>query len=244
MTEGVVQQPLFRIQKLQHLVDGLADGGCIETVQLQQIPRGAGAAELVLHADAADGGGLLLAEQGADGLAQTADDVEARAAVRAAYAMQGPVYLRFGRLAVPVFHDEANYHFEIGKGEQLTEGDDIAIIATGLMVNEARLAAEQLAAEGIHARVINIHTIKPLDEEIVLKAAKECGKVITAEEHNVIGGLGEAVCAVLSEKQPTPVRRVGVQDVFGCSGPAWDLLKKFGLDAATICKTAHEMLGK
>ena len=165
-----------------------------------------------------------------------ADDIEARAAVRAAYAMEGPVYLRFGRLAVPVFHDEATYHFELGKGEQLTEGNDIAIIATGLMVNEARLAAEQLAAEGIHARVINIHTIKPLDEEIVLKAAKECGKVITAEEHNVIGGLGEAVCAVLSEKLPTPVRRVGVQDVFGCSGPAWDLLKKFGLDAATICK--------
>ena len=173
-----------------------------------------------------------------------ADDIEARAAVRAAYAMEGPVYLRFGRLAVPVFHDEANYHFELGKGEQLTEGNDIAIIATGLMVNEARMAAEQLAAEGIHARVINIHTIKPLDEEIVLKAAKECGKVITAEEHNIIGGLGEAVCAVLSEKLPTPVRRVGVQDVFGCSGPAWDLLKKFGLDAATICKTAHEMLGK
>ena len=171
-----------------------------------------------------------------------ADDVEARAAVRAAYAMEGPVYLRFGRLAVPVFHDADNYHFEIGKGEQITEGNDI--IATGLMVNEARIAAEQLAAEGIHARVINIHTIKPLDEEIVLKAAKECGKVITAEEHNVIGGLGEAVCAVLSEKLPTPVRRVGVQDVFGCSGPAWDLLKKFGLDAATICKTAHEMLGK
>ena len=173
-----------------------------------------------------------------------ADDVEARAAVRAAFAMEGPVYLRFGRLAVPVFHDEANYHFEIGKGEQITDGNDIAIIATGLMVNEARIAAEQLAAEGIHARVINIHTIKPLDEEIVLKAAKECGKVITAEEHNVIGGLGEAVCAVLSEKLPTPVRRVGVQDVFGCSGPAWDLLAKYGLDAATICKTAHEMLNK
>ena len=173
-----------------------------------------------------------------------ADDIEARAAVRAAYAMEGPVYLRFGRLAVPVFHDESNYHFELGKGEQLTEGNDIAIIATGLMVNEARMAAEQLAAEGIHARVINIHTIKPLDEEIVIKAAKECGKVITVEEHSVIGGLGEAVCAVLSEKLPTPVRRVGVQDVFGCSGPAWDLLKKYGLDAATICKTAHEMLGK
>ena len=173
-----------------------------------------------------------------------ADDVEARAAVRAAYEMQGPVYLRFGRLAVPVFHDEANYHFEIGKGEQLTEGNDIAIVATGLMVNEARKAAETLAAEGIHARVINIHTIKPLDEDIILKAARECGKIVTAEEHNVIGGLGEAVCSLLSEKLPTPVRRVGVQDKFGCSGPAWDLLKEYGLDAATICKTVKEMLGK
>ena len=173
-----------------------------------------------------------------------ADDVEARAAVRAAYEMQGPVYLRFGRLAVPVFHDEANYHFEIGKGEQLTEGNDIAIVATGLMVNEARKAAETLAAEGIHARVLNIHTIKPLDEDIILKAAKECGKIVTAEEHNVIGGLGEAVCSLLSEKLPTPVRRVGVQDKFGCSGPAWDLLREYGLDAATICKTAKEMLGR
>lgn len=173
-----------------------------------------------------------------------ADDVEARAAVRAAFAMHGPVYLRFGRLAVPVFHDPDNYHFEIGKGEQLTEGNDIAILATGLMVNEARIAAEQLAAEGIHARVINLHTIKPLDEELVLKAAAECGKVITAEEHNVIGGLGEAVCALLSEKLPTPVRRIGVQDEFGCSGPAWDLLHAYGLDAATIVKTTHEMLGR
>ena len=173
-----------------------------------------------------------------------ADDVEARAAVRAAFAMHGPVYLRFGRLAVPVFHDPDNYHFEIGTGEQLTEGKDIAILATGLMVNEARIAAEQLAAEGIHARVINLHTIKPLDEELVLKAAAECGKVITAEEHNVIGGLGEAVCALLSEKLPTPVRRIGVQDEFGCSGPAWDLLHAYGLDAATIVKTTHEMLGR
>ena len=173
-----------------------------------------------------------------------ADDVEARAAVKAAAEYEGPVYLRFGRLAVPVFNDEANYKFEIGKGILLREGTDLTIVATGLCVNSALEAAEKLAAEGISAEVINIHTIKPLDEEIVLKAAKECGKVITAEEHNVIGGLGEAVCAVLSEKLPTPVRRVGVQDVFGCSGPAWDLLKKFGLDAATICKTAHEMLGK
>ena len=173
-----------------------------------------------------------------------ADDIEARAAVRAAYEMNGPVYLRFGRLAVPVFHDPANYHFELGKGEQITEGDDIAIIATGLMVNEARKAAAELAAEGIHARVINIHTIKPLDEEIVLKAAKECGKIVTAEEHSVIGGLGEAVCSLLSEKLPTPVRRVGVQDKFGCSGPAWDLLKLYGLDDVTIVKTAKEMLNK
>lgn len=173
-----------------------------------------------------------------------ADDVEARAAVRAAYEMQGPVYLRFGRLAVPVFHDEANYHFEIGKGEQLTEGNDVAILATGLMVNEARIAAERLAAEGIAARVLNLHTIKPLDEELVLRAAKECGKIITAEEHSVIGGLGEAVCSLLSETLPTPVRRVGVQDRFGFSGPAWDLLHAFGLDADTICKTAHEMVGR
>ena len=173
-----------------------------------------------------------------------ADDVEARAAVRAAFEHRGPVYLRFGRLAVPVFHDEANYHLEIGKGEQLTEGSDIAIIATGLMVNEARIAAENLAKEGIHARVINIHTIKPLDEELVLKAAAECGKVITCEEHSVIGGLGEAVCALLSEKQPTPVRRIGVQDKFGCSGPAWDLLREYGLCAANIEANVREMLGK
>ena len=173
-----------------------------------------------------------------------ADDVEARAAVKAAAEYEGPVYLRFGRLAVPVFNDEANYKFEIGKGILLREGTDLTIVATGLCVNSALEAAEKLAAEGISAEVINIHTIKPLDEEIVLKAAKECGKVITAEEHNVIGGLGEAVCAVLSEKLPTPVRRVGVQDEFGCSGPAWDLLAKYGLDAATICKTAHEMLNK
>ena len=171
-----------------------------------------------------------------------ADDVEARAAVRAAYAMQGPVYLRFGRLAVPVFHDEATYHFELGKGEQITRA---ATLPSSPPADGQRGPPGCRAAgcEGIHARVINIHTIKPLDEEIVLKAAKECGKVITAEEHSVIGGLGEAVCAVLSEKLPTPVRRVGVQDKFGCSGPAWDLLKLYGLDAATICKTAHEMLG-
>ena len=164
------------------------------------------------------------------------DDVEARAAVKAAYEHQGPVYLRFGRLAIPVFHDEETFKFEIGKGEQLTEGNDVAIIATGLMVNEALMAAEQLKAEGIAARVINICTIKPLDEEIVLKAAKECGKVVTCEEHSFFGGLGEAVAAVLSEKCPTKMRRVGVNDEFGHSGPAWPLLKQMGLCAENIVK--------
>ena len=165
-----------------------------------------------------------------------ADDVEARAAVKAAYEHDGPVYLRFGRLAIPVFHDEETFKFEIGKGEQLTEGNDVAIIATGLMVNEALMAAEQLKAEGIAARVINICTIKPLDEEIVLKAAKECGKVVTCEEHSIIGGLGEAVAALLSEKCPTKMRRVGVNDEFGHSGPAWPLLKEMGLCAENIVK--------
>ena len=171
------------------------------------------------------------------------DDVEARAAVRAAYEMQGPVYLRFGRLAVPVFHDPDHYTFTIGKGEKLTEGNDIAIIATGLEVNEARIAAEHLAQQGIGARVLNIHTIKPLDEDLILDAARDCRMVITCEEHSIIGGLGEAVCSLLSEKMPVPVRRVGVRDRFACSGPAWDLIHAFGLDAATIEKTAHEMLG-
>jgi len=162
------------------------------------------------------------------------DDVEARAAVKAAYAHEGPVYLRFGRLAIPVFHDEETFKFEIGKGEQLTEGNDVAIIATGLMVDEAMKAAAQLKEEGIAARVINICTIKPLDEEIVLKAAKECGKIVTCEEHSIIGGLGEAVAALLSEQCPTKMRRVGVNDEFGHSGPAWPLLKQFGLSAEHI----------
>ena len=172
------------------------------------------------------------------------DDVEAKAAVKAAYAHQGPVYIRLGRLAVPVFHDEETFTFTLGKGEQLTEGNDIAIIATGLMVNEARIAAENLEAAGIHARVINICTIKPLDEEIVLKAARECGKVITCEEHNIIGGLGEAVAALLGERCPTPMRRIGVNDVFGHSGPALALLKQFGLSAEHIEEVAKDMLGK
>ena len=165
------------------------------------------------------------------------DDVEARAAVKAAYEMDGPCYIRFGRLAVPVFHDEATFTFQIGKGEQLTEGNDVAIIATGLMVNEALTAAAQLKEEGINARVINICTIKPLDEELVLKAAKECGKVVTCEEHSIIGGLGEAVASLLGEKLPTPIRRIGVNDEYGHSGPAADLLKAFGLSAENIVKT-------
>jgi transketolase len=168
------------------------------------------------------------------------DDVEAKAAVKAAYEHVGPVYLRFGRLAVPVIHDEENFHFEIGKGEVLKDGTDVAIIATGLMVNEAVEAAKTLEEKGISARVINLCTIKPLDEELVLAAAKDCGKVITCEEHSIIGGLGEAVSALLSEKCPTPVRRIGVNDEFGHSGPAAALLKQFGLSAEHIVEVAEE----
>ena len=173
-----------------------------------------------------------------------ADDVEARAAVKAAYEYKGPVYLRFGRLAVPVIHDEATFKFEIGKGEVLQDGSDVAIIANGLMVNEAIEAGKVLKDAGISARVINLCTIKPLDEELVLKAARECGKVITCEEHSVIGGLGEAVCALLSEKCPTPVRRIGVNDEFGHSGPAAALLKQFGLSAEHIVEVARDFCGK
>lgn len=162
-----------------------------------------------------------------------ADDVEARAAVKAAYEFEGPVYLRFGRSGVPVFHDE-DFKFEIGKGEVLQDGNDIAIIATGIMVGEAIKAGEELRSEGINARVINMSTIKPLDEELVLKAAEECGKIVTCEEHSIIGGLGEAVSALLSEKLPTPVCRIGVNDEFGHSGPAADLLRDFGLSAENI----------
>ena len=172
-----------------------------------------------------------------------ADDVEARAAVKAAYAHQGPVYLRFGRLTVPVFHEEG-LDFQIGKGEVLRDGTDVAIIANGLLVYEAIQAAETLAAEGVSAMVINMATVKPLDEELVLSAAKKCGKVITCEEHSVIGGLGEAVCSLLSEKLPTPVRRIGVNDEFGHSGPAVPLLKAFGLSAEHIAQTAREICGR
>ena len=170
-----------------------------------------------------------------------ADDVEARAAVKAAYEFEGPVYLRFGRSGVPVFHDE-DFKFEIGKGEVLQDGNDIAIIATGIMVGEAMKAGEELRAEGINARVINLSTIKPLDEELILKAAEECGKIVTCEEHSIIGGLGEAVSSLLSEKLPTPVRRIGVNDEFGHSGPAAELLRDFGLSAENIVETVKAWL--
>ena len=163
-----------------------------------------------------------------------ADDIEAKAAVRAAIEHEGPVYLRFGRLAVPVINDTPDYKFELGKGVVLREGKDVTIIATGLPVSECLAAADKLAADGIDAKVINIHTIKPLDEELVVKAAKETGKVVTVEEHSVIGGLGSAVCDALSEKCPTQVMKICINDTFGESGPAVELVKKYGLDADSI----------
>ncbi len=170
------------------------------------------------------------------------DAVEARAAVFAAYEHKGPVYLRFGRLAIPVFHDADTFTLTIGKGETLREGNDVAILATGLMVYEALQAADRLASEGIRARVIDLCTIKPLDEDIVLKAARECGRIVTAEEHSVIGGLGEAVCAAVAESGiPCRVKRVGVNDEFGHSGPAVPLLKQFGLSAENIANAAKAL---
>ena len=171
-----------------------------------------------------------------------ADDIEAKAAVKAAYEYVGPVYLRFGRLAVPVINDNEDYKFEIGKGIVPREGKDVAIIATGLEVGESLAAAEMLAADGIDAKVINIHTIKPLDEELVVAAAKETGKVVTVEEHSVIGGLGSAVAEVLSEKAPTKMLKIGVNDTFGESGPAVALIKKYGLDAESIYKKVKEFV--
>ncbi len=173
-----------------------------------------------------------------------ADDVEARAAVKAAYEYRGPVYIRTGRLAVPVFHDEATFKFEIGKGEEIVPGNDITIIATGLLVEEARKASEALKEEGISCRVINMATIKPLDKEIVLKAAKETGRIVTAEEHNIIGGLGEAVAAVLAEEYPCKMVRVGVNDRFGTSGPALELLKNYGLSAEHLCEVCRDFMNK
>ena len=162
------------------------------------------------------------------------DDIEAKAAVKAAYELNGPVYMRFGRLAVPVINTNPDYKFEIGKGIVLREGKDVTIIANGLCVNSAMEAAELLAADGIDAKVINIHTIKPLDKELVVAAAKETGKVVTVEEHSVIGGLGSAVCDALCELAPTPVKKIGVQDVFGESGPAVKLLEKYQLDGKGV----------
>lgn len=171
-----------------------------------------------------------------------ADDVEARAAVRAAYEHEGPVYLRFGRLAVPVINDHPDYKFEIGKGVVLREGKDVTIFATGLEVAESLIAADLLEADGIHAKVINIHTIKPIDRELIVAAAKETGKVVTVEEHSVIGGLGSAVCDVLCEEHPTKVMKIGVNDVYGESGPALELIKKYGLDGESIYHKVKEFL--
>ena len=171
------------------------------------------------------------------------DDVEARACVRAAYEHEGPVYMRFSRLATPVFHDPEKYTLTIGKGETLAEGFDIAVISTGLMTSEALKAALQLKKQGsLNVRVINMPCIKPLDEELVLRAAKECKKIITVEEHSVIGGLGDAVCSVLAEKCPAPVRRLGVPDSFGHSGTAREVLKDFGLTAENIANVIQDFL--
>ena len=176
-------------------------------------------------------------------VASPADDIEAKALVEAAYAHKGPVYMRFGRLAVPVINDNPDYHFELGKGIVLREGKDLTIIANGLCVAPSLEAAEKLAAEGIEAKVINIHTIKPLDEELVIASAKETGKVVTVEEHSVIGGLGGAVCECLAETAPVPVKRIGINAVFGESGSAGALLQKYGLDAEGIYSQIKAFLG-
>ena len=168
------------------------------------------------------------------------DDVEARVAVKAAYEHEGPVYLRFGRLAVPVINDNPDYKFELGKAVTLKEGTDVTIIASGLPVPEALAAAEKLAADGISAAVINMHTIKPLDEEVVIKAAETTGKIVTVEEHSIIGGLGSAVCDVVAEKAPAKVMKIGINDVYGESGPAVELVKKYGLDADSIYAKVKE----
>lgn len=170
-----------------------------------------------------------------------ADAVEAKAAVLAAAEHPGPVYMRFGRLAVPVINDE-NYQLQWGKAIQLTEGSDVTIMATGLMVNEALMAHEVLKQQGINARIVNVHTIKPIDKEMVATCAKETGAIVTAEEHNAIGGLGSAVAEAVCESCPVPVIRVGVEDKFGTSGPAWDLLKLYGLCCENIVEKAKQAI--
>ncbi|MDE6833289.1 MAG: transketolase family protein [Ruminococcus sp.] len=170
------------------------------------------------------------------------DDVEARQAVRTAVEFNGPVYMRFGRLAVPVINDPKTYKFELGKGVVMRDGKDVTIVATGLMVNEAVEASKVLETEGISARVVNIHTIKPLDKELICKCAKETGVIVTAEEHSIIGGLGSAVAEAVTECCPVPVIKIGVNDVYGYSGPALELLKKFGLSAENIVNTTREAL--
>lgn len=174
---------------------------------------------------------------------QPADDVEARQAVKAAYEYKGPVYLRLARLASPVFNTE-DYKFELGKGVTLRDGSDVTLVATGLPVTATMEAAEMLAGYGISARVINIHTIKPIDRDILLKAARETGKIVTIEEHSVIGGLGGAVCEAITEMNPVPVCRIGIQDQFGVSGPALDLYKLYGLDADGICERVRKFVEK
>ena len=173
-----------------------------------------------------------------------ADYTEAKAAVLAMADYEGPTYLRFGRLAVPIFNDESTYKFEIGKGITVKDGKDITIIATGLMVAEAIEAGKALSEQGIDARIINIHTIKPIDREIIIKAARETGKIVTVEEHSIIGGLGSAVGDVVLEEYPVPVIKIGIKDVFSHSGPAKELLKEFGLTADNIVKTVKGVLGK
>ena len=170
------------------------------------------------------------------------DDIEAKAAVKAAYEMEGPVYLRFGRLAVPVINVRPDYKFEIGKGVILRDGSDVAIIATGLCVSSALEAADRLSEDGINAMVINMHTIKPLDKDLVLKAAKKTGKIVTVEEHSVIGGLGGAVCEALCDSEPVPVKRIGMNDVFGESGPAAALLEKYGLDGKGVYRAVKAFI--
>lgn len=171
-----------------------------------------------------------------------ADDIETEAAIKAVAEMEGPCYVRLGRMAVSRVNDEANYNFVIGKGITLAEGNDVAIIATGIMVEAALEAKEELAKEGINARVINIHTIKPIDEELIIKAAKETGVIVTAEEHSVIGGLGSAVAEVVSENCPVPVLRVGVKDTFGESGKPNELLEKYGLTSNDIVNKVKKAL--